>query len=168
MTEWSSQETDFARQCMLNVLVGKMLGAGSYRRVYEFPDDPTKVIKVEHSGKEFCNIHEWQVWEQVKDTPIEHWFAPCHQIDGMGMALIQSRTAPFATEPEFLKAVKELCGDSLPPFFDDAHHGNFGMMDGRVVCHDYGFTKFISHGVKVGWQHEQRKEERKKKRQKRK
>lgn len=159
MSEWTSQESDFSRQCMLNVLVGKMIGSGAYRRVYEFPADPTIVIKVEHAGREFCNIHEWQVWEEVKDTPIGEWFAPCVRIDAYGLALIQRRTKGFDSEAEFKAAVAQMPGGKLPPFFEDVHYGNFGMLEGRVVCHDYGFTKFIRDGVKVGWKEEQRKAE---------
>lgn len=156
------QENESLRNYTLDIFVGRKIGSGSYRNVYALNLDHTKVVKVEHSGRQFCNIHEWQVWLEVKDTPISHWFAPCHGIDVMGIALLQSRTKPFDSAAEFEAEVAKLPGGKLPPFLDDIHYGNFGMLNGRLVCHDYGFTHFLNHGVEKNWRNEQSKEKRRK------
>ncbi|ARK07462.1 hypothetical protein LAV_00062 [Sphingobium phage Lacusarx] len=136
--------------CILRTFVGERLGKGSYRKVYLLRHDENRVVKVEDRGAEFCNITEFKVWSEVKDTPIEHWFAPCHYIDAMGICLIQDRTKPFETDKEF-KAEVEKIGGKLPAFFDDIHFGNFGMLNGRLVCHDYGFNHFLKEAVKLSW-----------------
>lgn len=143
------------KNAVLGLFVGDRLGSGSYRHVFELRTDPTCVVKVEHSGVEFCNVVEWQVWKAVEHTPVEEWFAPCLSIDLLGLALIQKRTRPFVDEAHFreeLSRTRGLSDSELPPFFDDIHFANFGMLDGRVVCHDYGFNNFLTHGVQVAWQ----------------
>lgn len=147
-----TEETKLSRDAALELFVGNQVGSGSYRRVYDLHTDETCVMKIEYCGKEFCNVHEMAVWKEVQHTPIEDWFAPCMKIDSLGVALIQKKTRPFQNEESFKKALKETRGSlDLPEFFDDAHHGNFGMFEGRVVCHDYGFNFFINHGVDAGW-----------------
>lgn len=84
----------------------------------------------------------------------------------MGIALIQSRTHPFIDKEEFDMAVAKVPGKKLPSFFDDVHYGNFGLLDGRLVCHDYGFTHFLKNGVDKYWRQEQKKTERRKSRKK--
>jgi len=150
------------RNYVLELFVGIQIGSGAYRRVYECKREKDKVVKVEHTGRDFCNIQEWQVWQEVKDTPISHWFAPCHEIDCMGAVLLQSRTKPFDHKDEFEKEVAKLPGGKLPGFFDDIHYGNFGMLNGRIVCHDYGFNHFLKHGVEKNWRKEQQREARRK------
>lgn len=136
--------------CILRTFVGARIGKGAFRKVYPILHDETKVLKVEDRGASFCNITEWHVWKEVKETPIEHWFAPCHDIDVMGICLIQSKTVPFESDKAFKKEVEKI-GGKLPAFFDDIHFGNFGMLDGRLVCHDYGFNHFIREAVKMSW-----------------
>jgi hypothetical protein len=135
----------------LNLWVDKQIGSGAFRRVYSL-GNPEMVLKIEYSGKEFCNVLEAKVWWAVKDTPLEEWFAPVIDIDTMGVALLQSRTKPFDSEEEFKAQIAKTHGGALPAFFDDVHFGNFGMLDGKVVCHDYGFTHFLDEAVKLNWQ----------------
>lgn len=136
--------------CVLQTFVGARIGKGAFRRVYTLIHDEKSVLKVEDRGCSFCNVNEWKVWKAVVDTPIEHWFAPCSYIDAWGTCLIQARTVPFDSEESFKQAV-EAVGGRLPAFFDDIHFGNFGMLDGRLVCHDYGFTLFLEEAVKMSW-----------------
>lgn len=151
--QYATEEQAIAKNAIIEHFVGKQIGSGSYRRVYELETDETCVIKIEFYGKDFCNAAEMFVWREVQHTPIENWFAPCMAIDSLGLALIQKKTAPFTSEGDFRRALIETRGSAiLPDFFDDAHFGNFGMFEGRVACHDYGFNNFINHGVKVGWQ----------------
>lgn len=154
-----TDESNLARNCTLRLFVGDKLGSGSFRNVYAMIGDKSKVIKVEYSGRDFCNVHEMAVWKKVEATPIEHWFAPCHQIDLVGISMIQSRTVPFECEADFIAAVKATPTKKIPGFFDDVHFGNFGMLEGRIVCHDYGFTHFLEQGVEAGWRAQQLNEE---------
>lgn len=139
------------RNFILKFIVGDLLGEGAYRRVYEM-GMPDRVLKVEHCGKEFCNITEWKVWQAVEHTPLAEWFAPCIDIDLMGVALIQKRTKQLDSEEEFKKLVETTRGGKLPSFFDDIHYGNFGLLDGLLVCHDYGFNHFLDEAAKMEWQ----------------
>jgi hypothetical protein len=145
-----------AKNCVLELFVDKQIGSGAYRRVYALTQDETCVVKVEYYGKEFCNVAEMRVWQEVELTPLAKWFAPCIEIDSLGIALIQKKTLPFRSEEEFHAALIDTKAGPLPAFFDDVHFGNFGMLDGRVVCHDYGFNHFIRDGIRAaaGEQHE--------------
>lgn len=127
----------------LSIFVGECLGTGSSRNVYALKGDPKNVLKIEHSAKTFHNQTEWLVWEVMSQWPISDWFAPCRQIDGYGNALIQARTEPFNNDKEFKAAITRTRGGVIPAVFDDIHYGNFGMLDGRVACHDYGYHRFF-------------------------
>ena len=133
------------QKCALDLFVGEYLGGGVSRRVWALVDNPYEVIKVEYA-KSFCNMLEWTVWQEIQAVPeAAVWFAPCVRIDSWGMALIQKRTKPFESAEDFYAAAPE-----LPWFFDDAHWANFGLLDGRVVCHDYGYNHFITACMKRG------------------
>lgn len=147
-----TNESKMLKDCLLLFFIGKRIGKGAYRHVYEMEGiDGPRVIKVEYCGKEFCNMTEWKVWKAVEHTPHAEWFAPCIDIDLMGVALIQKRTKPFDSREEFNAHVDKYHGGKLPAFFDDVHYGNFGTLDGRLVCHDYGFNHFLDEAAKMEW-----------------
>lgn len=127
------------KNSILSVLVGERIGSGASRDVYALPHDKTLVMKVETSARTFHNQTEWLVWQEMKDWPVSDWFAPCVEIDSYGNVLFQRRTEPFRSEKEFHAAVTRTRGGVIPKIFDDVHYGNFGMLDGRVACHDYGY-----------------------------
>jgi hypothetical protein len=131
-----SGERSDIRDAVLDLFVGECLGTGWSRHVYALKGDDTKVIKVEHSHKFFSNIMEWKVWEAVRDTPAAAWFAPCHYVSHDGLALVQARTVPL-TKEQFAELVE------LPDFLSDTFFANFGYLDGRVVCHDFGRHNFF-------------------------
>jgi hypothetical protein len=112
-----------------DLFVGEQLGRGSYREVYACRTDLDLVIKIEnHDNKAFCNIHEWAIWEEVRHLPkIARWFAPCIAISANGSVMLQRRTQPIVTMPS-----------RLPNWFADIKPANLGLLDGRVVAHDYG------------------------------
>lgn len=35
----------------------------------------------------------------------------------------------------------------MPSFFSDLKYQNFGMLEGQVVAHDYGYSNLISMGA---------------------
>ena len=128
------------RNCALDLFVGDCIGEGSSRSVYELEREPDKVLKVEYAGGTFHNIMEWKIWQAVRDTPINDWFAECYEIDSWGTALIQRRADIFSSEREFEQALQERRGGVLPQFLCDIRYNNFGLIAENVVCVDYGIT----------------------------
>ena len=120
------------------IMTGKWLGGGVGRGVYVLGTDPSLVVKIETRSRSFQNVAEWQVWDEVRENDdAGKWFAPCHYISPCGVVMIQSRTKPLD---------KSRFPDKMPSFFTDLKYQNFGIFDGRVVAHDYGFHRFIYLG----------------------
>ena len=114
----------------IDLFLGKYLGGGTAREVYTYQLDETKVLKIEYASASFQNAREWQIWHDLKDAKdYAQWLAPCHWISPCGMVLIQSRTLP-AREKDL--------HDRMPAFITDMKRANYGMLNGRLVCHDYG------------------------------
>lgn len=130
------------RDSALALLVGKKIGGGATRNVYELLHIPNLVIKIEYASKRFCNVAEYDIWTTVKGTKFERFFAPVVDIDVWAGALIMERTQPI-TEAEFDAELKR-----LPSFMCDVHWANFGRLNGKIVCHDYGYHNAIFNAVK--------------------
>ena len=112
------------------MFVGDKLGDGSAREVFELQLDDTKVVKIEQGNGSFQNVVEWEIWCRYKDNPrVAKWLCPCHYISASGSMLIMSKAANLRDE-EIPKRV--------PKFLLDHKKDNFGMLDGKVVCRDYG------------------------------
>ena len=122
------------------LFLGKKLGSGIARDVYEFVD-PAMVVKVardDYPG-ERQNVAEWLTWECVEYTELAKWFAPCVLISKSGSLLLQKRTQPVSTQ--------EL-PTHVPSFFTDLKLENWGRLGKRVVCHDYGsMARLITVGL---------------------
>ncbi len=122
-------------------MVGKWLGGGIGRGVYVLGTDPSLAVKIETRSHSFQNISEWEVWNDLKNMnndSAHKWFAPCHYISPCGAVLIQSRTKPLD---------KSRFPDKMPSFFTDLKYQNFGMLNGRIVAHDYGYNRFVHLGA---------------------
>ena len=121
-------------QDAMSALCGEYLGAGAFRSVYVLASDDTKVVKMESGAASFHNIHEWGVWMDFRDIrAVAKWLAPCRHISSAGAWLIQDRTEPL---PKGFRLPK-----SLPEFLTDTKLGNFGLLGGNLVCHDYGIVR---------------------------
>lgn len=131
------------KNSILSLFVGDKIGSGASRDVYEIAHDPSIVMKVERSARTFHNQTEFLIWQEMKDWPIADWFAPCIDIDSYGNVLLQRRTEGFESEREFRAAITRTRGGYIPKVFDDIHFANFGILDGRVTCHDYGYHGFF-------------------------
>lgn len=114
---------------MASLFIGKRLGSGMSRTVYEHELDKTCVVKIESGGNRFQNVLEWEVWQTVKDTKFAKWFAPCIDISPNGIILIQKK-ADLIPKSQYPK--------SIPRFFMDTKFENFGMIGKQFVCFDYG------------------------------
>ena len=58
----------------------------------------------------------------------KQWLAPCVSISPCGSVLIQRRTLPVT---------KAQLPSKVPAWLTDFKLANWGMLDGKVVCHDY-------------------------------
>lgn len=117
----------------VNLMIGDMIGEGAFRKVYECKLDPSLVVKIENTAnREFPNVHEWAIWQEVEFHDIlSKWYAPCVQISHSGSVLLQKRTKPLRKMPEM-----------VPELFADVKRENFGLYQGRPVMHDYGNHSF--------------------------
>jgi hypothetical protein len=149
MSNWNIwDESINLKNSALTLFFGDCLGSGASRRVYSILNDHTTVAKVEYVGRTFNNQTEWLVWQEVKDWPISDWFVPCVEIDSYGNVLLQRRTEVFQCEYDFKAALTRTRGGIIPKSFADIHYGNFGLYDGRVACHDYGYHRFFENGAR--------------------
>lgn len=140
------ETSPFIHKEFFNTLIGKKLGRGSARTVYAFTANADMVIKVETKGESFQNIREWEYWQEMKDSPVAKWLAPCLYISPCGSVLIQSRVLPLD---------RNKYPEKIPHFFTDTKYNNFGLYKGKFVCMDYGnipFAKGVtSKMVKAEW-----------------
>lgn len=128
----------------LQQIFTQCMGWGENRQVWLMSHRDDLVAKLEKPGnKRFQNAAEWLVWQGVKDFPhAAKWFAPCEWIGNGGAVLFMKRTMP-AQPSQFPK--------KIPNYFTDMKRTNFGMLDGRFVCHDYGLLlRFIDAGLTSG------------------
>jgi hypothetical protein len=119
-------------------LLGKELGAGIARAAFVSDLDETIVIKVENSKGSFQNVIEWETWKRFKDDKsVARWLAPCVWISQSGGILMMKRTMPLLRDPK-----------QMPRFLCDFKRSNYGLLNGRVVCHDYGTNLLMRYGDK--------------------
>jgi hypothetical protein len=121
--------TDFVHKELFNLVCGDLIGEGAFRKVYAHRGDPTVVVKVEEGGRSFSNIIEWETWQQLQYMKLGEWLAPCLDISSAGSVLIQRRALPVR---------RGELPDRVPKIFTDLKIENWGMLDGKVVCVDYG------------------------------
>lgn len=118
----------------INVFCGGKIGEGMSRVVYKNRLDPTTVIKVERDAGNFQNVVEYMFWQEIQwYKPMAKWYAPVVSISPCGIVLIQKKVEPTSYK-DYPKKV--------PAFFRDIKHENFGMLDGKLVCFDYGTSLF--------------------------
>ncbi len=131
---------------LFDAMCGEHLGGGCGREVYVSRLDPDLVIKIETGTGRFQNQMEWRVWDELSGRPEGKWLAPCVSISPNGSVLIQKRTAP-------LRRREMVRHPRLPEFLTDVKMSNFGILDGKLVSHDYGYIKFgwSTKLVKVDW-----------------
>lgn len=123
---------------LVNMLCDEMIGEGISRCVYPWSLDRSLVAKVEPGHGGFANAQEWDVWQRIKDTEHAKWFAPCVHISGCGIWLLQKRTKPIP----FKRLPKQ-----VPAFFTDLKQSNWGLLNGRPVCHDYAANLLMEVGM---------------------
>lgn len=118
---------------------GQHLGFGCYREVFAHPHRTDLVIKVETAAGSFMNVLEWEVWRELATSKWSGYFAPCEDISPSGAVLLMKRTQPIKAFPKAL---------TLPDFFQDVKPENFGLLKGRIVCHDYSLSTLIRRNLR--------------------
>lgn len=135
--------TDIQSEDLLNLFCGDKLGEGCYRTVFAHQFDAKQVIKKDNM-RNFSNVNEFQMWQELEETPLAKWLAPCYGLSGYGVWLLQARTEPLQ--------LAQLPAE-VPAIFSDLKLSNWGMFEGRPVCHDYGNTMLYrlarKHGARL-------------------
>ena len=109
--------------------LGKYIGAGGCRKVYEHKDNPEWVIKVAKSPRKVvANRSEWNVWQALKDTPEAKYLAPCIEISEDNKWLVQMKAKP---------ATKVFRSEEVRWWMKDFKLVNMGMLGDRLVFVDY-------------------------------
>lgn len=140
-------ENSFIHKEAFRLLCDQELGSGMSRTTFSSRLLPNSVIKVEDSAGNFQNVVEWETWHRVQGTEFERWFAPCEQISPCGSVLIMKRTVP-AQDRQY--------PEKMPVFLTDFKRQNYGLLNGKLVCHDYGSHLMLENGMtkrmkKVEW-----------------
>lgn len=131
-------DNPFVHKEFFNTFIGKQLGRGMSRTVYVFAANSQMVVKIETKSESFQNIREWEYWQEMKDTPLAKWLAPCIYISPCGTILVQDRVM-MIDRSKYPK--------KIPASFTDTKYQNFGAIKGKFVCFDYGnipFAKGVS------------------------
>ncbi len=112
-------------------LFGKWLGKGVYREVWQHAQQKDLVIKKanEENGRE-VNFIEHRLWRDIEyNKSLKPYFAPVVAVSDCGKYLIQKKVEPLP---------KRQYPKVLPAFFTDTKYSNFGLLNGKFVCIDYG------------------------------
>ena len=129
---------------LILMMLGRKLGSGTYRSVYEYNMNPKLVVKIEPNSTE-CNITEFLLWDEIRELKgnlawVKDWFAPVHYCSPNGKILIMEKTVKKDKEKP----------KKVPHFMSDVKDNNFGWIGNKFVCHDYGFIyKFINYNKKL-------------------
>lgn len=120
------------------MVIGDLIGEGCFRKVYEYIPDRSCVIKVEDGARNFSNVKEWEMWNEIRRMKISKWFAPCVSISPSGIFLVQKRTSPI------IKAYPK----KIPSMFRDIKLGNVGMYEDHFCFHDYANSTLLTNSYK--------------------
>lgn len=130
-----------------NLLCGSLIGRGQHRYVYACKLRPDLVVKVESDDSRFfANVREELFWSDHRDhAPSAKWLAPVEFLSPDGRLLLMKRCDPLPLDYRLPQ--------QLPSFLDDHKRDNFGLLDGRLVCVDYGITRpnLDNRLVKAHW-----------------
>lgn len=145
MLNFNSHEVDLLKADwllipdVLDFILGRNIGEGETRTVYDFRMDPTVVVKLERpkDGFNFNNTEEWNIWHNVAHhyPQYKKFLAPCIRISNGGRLLLMKKTTPITKEKMPVK---------IPYFLSDVKRENWGVLDGRIVCHDYANSRLYA------------------------
>jgi hypothetical protein len=117
--------------------LGKYLGEGFRRIVYEHKDRPDLVIKFLKKLDDDHKKLEFENWKNLKDTERGKWLVPCEYLSEDGRFLFQKKVKVLEIEeapkevPEWIK----ILGDWE---FGGNKSKHWGIYQDRIVLIDYG------------------------------
>lgn len=128
---------------LASLCLGRQLGHGMSRNVFESNANPDVVIKVENYADHKQNVMEWLVWNQFKDVKgIGKWLCPCYKLSHSGTFLVMAKARDLDPREQPKR---------IPSFISDNKLENFGMFEGRVVLRDYGTITLALGDKLVKW-----------------
>lgn len=136
--EW----TQLVNLDIMGLFLGDRISSGLSREVFECGLDDKLVAKIEDTQYRQNEV-EWLIWESVVGTKWEKWFAGIRHCSPCMSCIIQDKTT-IPTEEDWKKFPRK-----IPEFLADARKENWGILDGRFVVHDYGYTNLIYDGLKA-------------------
>jgi len=104
--------------------LGKKIGEGKGRKVYEYKKNSRYVVKVHKAGVVGCNWREWYIWNYYPEY--KKWLAPCKAISKCGNMLLQVRGKKARKRPA-----------NYPSVFHDLAKSNWVVIKDRIVMCDY-------------------------------
>ena len=121
-----------------DLIIGKKLGLGIHRDVYEFYFSDEKVLKVANCAEGRANnIIEYRIYDELQNSKYKKHFAKCFGVSINGKYLLQEKIT--------IKDIKKY-PKTIPHFFTDTKHENYGWTNkGKFVCCDYSLT-IITNG----------------------
>lgn len=121
---------------LCDFIFGELLGQGISRYVFEYKPDKKWVVKVDVSDRN-ANVIEHNIWSEAQYGKLAKYFAPCGEISRCGRIMLQRK----CTDASY-----DLYPKSVPSFFTDLKYGNWGLLNGKVVCFDYASVLVTSMG----------------------
>lgn len=117
----------------MECFAGKLIATGQDRHVFAHKFDDSLVIKLQTAyGTQ--NAVECSTWERHKSYPdVAKWLAPVVSRSSSMRVIVQKRTMPMLEAPK-----------QLPNFLTDHKVQNYGLLNNKVVCHDYGLGIFCN------------------------
>lgn len=131
-------DTIMARE-LFDTICGDWLGGGISRSVYVYDPNPAYVVKFEVKSQSFQNAAEWDLWT-MSNANSRRWLAQCRLISPCGTILIQRRAEEI---PKSFRWPAR-----IPAWLSDYKPENYGLVDGKLVCFDYGTNEAIYESVR--------------------
>jgi hypothetical protein len=126
---------DYITNEFMRLIKGDAIGEGAHRKVFQHRQNVDWVVKVEEGAKSFANAIEWDTWVHA-NPGLRKWLCPCIDISPSGAVLIMQKADPIR-ERELPK--------KLPALFTDLKISNWGVIDDKPVCIDYGWQRMNSN-----------------------
>ena len=159
MQNYARMANEYSWCLVMEMLGYEHLGSGAYRDVFAINDKwVVKIAKLDEQGSRIdgvmANISEFNTWSEVQEGShyqrVREWLAPVKEMTGDGVALVQARTTP---------ADKSKLPEKLPRWITDQKASNCGMLNGKLVFHDYQWILSINDMVRnhklinANWEH---------------
>ena len=134
---------------IFNGLCGDIIGEGVSRVVYDCLINDDYVVKIHKASWEGINqnYNEFLIYSEAS-VKIRKYLAPIHWISDYNIVLFQRKCEPLQ---------KKQIPKKIPRFLNDRKQENWGLLDGKVVCFDYGICKTTFNSIDtelVDWEWE--------------